>query len=513
MLINILFFYVIIYMVNKMKKDNKITNILTNICIYVFILLSNFFCINKILDSDLFFDLRSAKDILTYGLDFKDHMSMHEGLKYLYHHWLYDLIIYPIFKLGGAPLLFIFFVIVFFLFSLLAYTFINKHINNKLISLISTIILIYFTSIFYYPRVQSVSYLLMLLLFIIINKLYEKGEIKYSVISILISIFIVNIHFPMWILVPVFFLPYIVQIIIKYIKDKYNIKLLDNKFIIEDCKSKKLFIITFIMILLSCFISPYGILNYTFGFKVMNYYSTVYGNIGEMKHVSLLSYPFVAFLLVIALILIVSKKKIKLYDLFYLLGLGLYGLILYRNTVYLYTYFIIILTINIFSDFKFKNIKIKKLNVNENVIISTFIIMEVITIGMIINALDFKTFEYGIDHGGEPVETADYIVNNLDYKNMRLYNEFAQGSYLAYREIPVFIDSRVEVYLKEFNDKEDIIIDYFNMDFEELIDKYQFNYYLVGKDSKKYKYLKDNDKYELLNVEYGYYYLYKNKEA
>ena len=79
----------------------------------------------------------------------------------------------------------------------------------------------------------------MLLLFIIINKLYEKGEIKYSVISILISIFIVNIHFPMWILVPVFFLPYIVQIIIKYIKDKYNIKLLDNKFIIEDCKSKK----------------------------------------------------------------------------------------------------------------------------------------------------------------------------------------------------------------------------------------------------------------------------------
>ena len=89
-----------------MKKD-KLYNIICNIFIYVSILLANFLSIFKILDADLFFDLRSAKDILTYGLDFKDHMSMHEGLKYLYHHWLYDLIIYPIFKIGSYPLLFL----------------------------------------------------------------------------------------------------------------------------------------------------------------------------------------------------------------------------------------------------------------------------------------------------------------------------------------------------------------------------------------------------------------------
>ena len=493
------------------KKD--LNNILNDTLIYIIMLILNFSFIVKILDSDLFFDLRSAKDILTYGLDFKDHMSMFDGLKYLYHHWLYDLIIYPIFNLGGYPLLFIFILLIFFIFSICIYKYINSRINNKLISLISTSIIIALTGRSFFPRVQSMNYLLVLLQFMTINKLYTTGEKKYSIISIILSIILVNIHFPLWILVPVFYLPYIVQLIIKVIKDKYKIKLLDKKIEIEECKNTKLAIITFIIILLSCLISPYGLLPYTFGFKVTSLYNDVYSNIGEMSRVNIIHYPIIIGLYILFIITLIIKKKIKLSDIFYLLGLGIFGIIAARNIVYLYTYYIIIITCILFKDIKIKKIDIfKRLNVNKEVIKGTLIIAGIFVFAMCMNAMNFKEYQYGIDGGGEPINMANYITEHLDYKNLKFYNEFNTGSYFAYRDIPTFVDSRVEVFIKEFNGKQDIIHDYYHMSPKDIIDKYQFDYIITNKGTDMYDYMVENN-YEQVFSEYKFYYIFKNAKS
>ncbi len=492
-----------------MKKD-KLYNIISNIFIYVSILLANFLSIFKILDADLFFDLRSAKDILTYGLDFKDHMSMHEGLKYLYHHWLYDLIIYPIFKIGSYPLLFFFVLLLFFIFSIIIYKYINNRIKNKYISLIFVIILSYFMGHCFMPRVQSLSYLVILLEFVVIEKLYTTGKIKYSIISIILSIFMVNIHFPLWIMIPIFYLPYIANIFINYFVNKYKLNILNKKIEYINCNNIKLFMITFIFILLSCLVSPYGLLPYLFGFEVSSLYSTIYYKIGEMRLVTFgeMKYIFLFFAILIGF-MIGSKNKIKLYQLFYLIGIGILGFTYMRNTPFLYTYYILIIVPIIFKDLKINLIKI---NINKNIIISIITILVISLLVASITTIDYREYQYGADNGGEPIEVADYIIDNLDYKNIRLYNEFAQGSYLAYRNIPVFIDSRVEVYISKFNGKENIIVDYHNMKPEELIKKYKFDYYLVIPGTKMYDYLKDNN-YELIYSSYNYYYLYKNKEA
>src|SRR5699024_8643402 len=50
-----------------------------------------------------------------------------------------------------------------------------------------------------------------------------------------------------------------------------------------------------------------------------------------------------------------------------------------------------------------------------------------------------------------PVEASKYIKENLDIENIRLYNEYNYGSYLLYEGIPVFIDSRADLYTPEFN--------------------------------------------------------------
>ena len=43
------------------------------------------------------------------------------------------------------------------------------------------------------------------------------------------------------------------------------------------------------------------------------------------------------------------------------------------------------------------------------------------------------------------------MLQNLDVKNIKLFNEYNYGSYLLYKGIPVFIDSRADLYAPEFN--------------------------------------------------------------
>ena len=45
-----------------------------------------------------------------------------------------------------------------------------------------------------------------------------------------------------------------------------------------------------------------------------------------------------------------------------------------------------------------------------------------------------------------PTKAVEYIKENIDYKNMRVYNSYNFGSYLMLHDIPVFIDSRADLY-------------------------------------------------------------------
>ena len=42
-------------------------------------------------------------------------------------------------------------------------------------------------------------------------------------------------------------------------------------------------------------------------------------------------------------------------------------------------------------------------------------------------------------------------IENIDLNNAKFFNEYNYGSYMLYRGIPVFIDSRADLYTPEFN--------------------------------------------------------------
>ena len=103
-----------------------------------------------------------------------------------------------------------------------------------------------------------------------------------------------------------------------------------------------------------------------------------------------------------------------------------------------------------------------------------------------------------VNSSSYPVKAADYILEELDINNMRLFNEYNYGSYLLYRGIPVFIDSRADLYAPEFNGKKnadgkydgrDIFSDYINTSnitkyYEETFEKYKITHVILKTNTK-----------------------------
>ena len=118
-----------------------------------------------------------------------------------------------------------------------------------------------------------------------------------------------------------------------------------------------------------------------------------------------------------------------------------------------------------------------------------------------------------VNESSYPVKAATWIKENLDYKNIRLYNDYNYGSYLLFQDIPVFIDSRCDLYTPEFNgtyNKEkkkyegrDIFSDSINTSsiskyYENTFDEYGVTHLLIKKSSKLNMLLSKNDNYKQL---------------
>ena len=85
---------------------------------------------------------------------------------------------------------------------------------------------------------------------------------------------------------------------------------------------------------------------------------------------------------------------------------------------------------------------------------------------------------------------------------MRLFNDYNFGSYLLFNDIPVFIDSRADLYTKQFNGLDyDIFDDYQDMGliYKEKFDFYGITHLLIYKTFSPVSGQIENDKnYKLL---------------
>ena len=202
---------------------------------------------------------------------------------------------------------------------------------------------------------------------------------------------------------------------------------------------------------LTGFLTPLGTTPYTYLIKTMQ--GNTVSNINEHLPLTLINnIPVMCTLVIFLAFLIFTKVKIRLSDLFMIGGLTYLMFSSRRQS----TMFVLIGSI-ILNRISMDAIEIYSKESLGFVFKQIICVIGILVAGLGIyyggKFIDKKKDNNYVSTSSYPVEAADWILKNLDVNNIKLFNEYNYGSYLLYRGIPVFIDSRADLYAPEFNGK------------------------------------------------------------
>ena len=554
--------------------NTKVNKILKFIIEIFFILTIMFFAWSitpKTFQNDTFYTIKigetiqnstnNFKDLLPWnkGLDMKDHFSWH-NLPYTYPHWLYDLLTFKIYNVGGFNGIYITTCILAVVLGLLIY-FINIKLNNNHnISYLITIGTIYCLKNFIAARAQLVTYLLFVLAIFFIEMFIKKKNTLCAIGLVVISLLIANFHCAVWPFFFILFMPYIVdwlciglatydyenhikKFILKFSKKKigkqeYEKKCNEIKERIKEhdkvvesrfCKTNKIELSRqknikwLILIMVICafmgLCTPIKDVPYTYLIKTMQGNTTE--SISEHQPLVLVTHENMIVILVLVFgILIFSRAKVRLCDFYMLIGLIALSFFSQRQIsmlVLIGNFILVRLLCKVISNIK-GAIKLNETNREELKLIRNVVMITIIFSVSIISAYEFKAKKNDmfVDETSYPVDAAEYINRELipvwGKENLRLYNEYNYGSYLLFKGIPVFIDSRADLYAPEFNGQKnesgeyegnDIFSDFMGIntlskDYEDKFKEYKITHVITYENSKLSSLLDKDTNYSLL---------------
>ena len=489
---------------NKEKKEDsaKIRAIKFNILAVVAIII---FCASLCpvtLQNDTYYTIKIGEHIVnTKTVDMQDPFSWHENMPYTYPHWAYDVIIYLIYNAFGMMGIFISTIVLACVLGVLMYFTNCKISKNKLVSFLITIGAMYLMKDYIAARAQLVTFILLELTILLIEKFLETKKIRYPVGIVLISIAIANLHCAVWPFFFVIFLPYIAEYLIFTIIDaqpiykiqqkiydlriKINNKKIDknkeeytekiNKLIAKKEESQiankkylenqakrrekpyrikyekntatKWLILVMIICALTGLLTPLGDTPYTYLYKTMQGNTTE--SISEHLPLTLINAKNILITLVLVLVLLIfTDTKIRLKDLFMLAGLALL-MFMTRRQISMFVLLGSAIIAKLIADL-FRKYDNKGLEEIEKIMVSTLGTIAVFCIIALLAILEIrpKVNDKFVKESSYPVDAATYITENLDLKSIRLFNEYNYGSYLIFRGIPVFIDSEL-IYMHQ----------------------------------------------------------------
>lgn len=533
------------------QNEEKKFKINSKLCFFVIaIILIAIYCIAIspiTLQNDTFYTIKIGEQISKYGIDMQDHFSWHQDLAYTHPHWLYDLITYIIYSYFGMTGIYVTTCILSAILGISIYI-VNTKINkNQIISFIITLLIIYMLRGYIAARAQLVTFIIFVWIIYFIETFLKTKKIRYALGIIISSILIANLHSAVWPFMFVLFLPYIAEYFIAVIADtliyqKIQIKVLNlrlrlltkraknvekidkiqnkleqtlkrlekikikreeelknpYKIKLEKNKNVKWLILVIIICGFTGLLTPIGDTPYTYLYKTMQGNTTE--NINEHLPMTITNETeALCAIIVILSILTFTKTKIKLSDLFMISGLC-YLMLLSRRQI---TMFCLIGGIIFNKEIcalleLYTNKSIQKI---DKILLNKVTAILAIIIVMLASNHFYqpkKNDEY-IDESSYPVQACDYILQNIDLGTAKFYNEYNYGSYMIYRGIPVFIDSRADLYAPEFSGKEDdIFMDFIDTSsigtfYEDTFEKYDITHIITYKNSKMNMIIKETE--------------------
>ncbi len=532
-----------------MESKTKINfNIVAIVCIIVFCgVLAPI-----TLQNDTFYTIRIGEHILENGIDMHDPFSIHD-IPYTYPHWLYDVGIYLIYKVGGMLGIYISTIALSCILGLTIYYANKKITKNYLVSFLLTLGVMYVLRGFIAARAQLLTYILFTLQILFIEQFIDTKKKRYGVGLIIIPIIIANVHLAVWPFYFIPFLPYIVEYLIAVLLDthivhKLDMKLRNNKIrnlskkqgqeekiakleLINKKKEEKFekeierqkqrrenpyklkiikrdnvkwLIVIAIICMLTGLLTPLGDTPYTYLVKTMQGNTTK--SINEHLPMVLIESSYTLAIIAIVLsVTVFTDTKIRLKDFFMLGGLIVLALMSRRQLsmlVLLGVYSINRLLTDLFYKYDKEGLtKFTEIIASGFGKIITILLIVLLSIAIYKSQIGDKF----IDANEYPVEASKYIKEQLNLEEIRLYNEYNYGSYLLYEGIPVFIDSRADLYTPEFNgDKDkDVFTDFIrtsalNVHYETIFNKYDITHLIIPNNAKINLFVSKDDNYKEL---------------
>ena len=518
----------------KRKKFNINFTIVAIILIAIFCV-----CITpRTLQNDTFYSIKIGELIKNNGIDMMDHFSWHENLSYTYPHWLYDFLTYFIYLIAGFKSIYIVTCILSALLGISVFLVNSKTTKSKPISFIITIGVMYALKPYIAARAQLVTFILFIWELYCIERFIENKKIRYAITLVIISTLIANLHVATWPFFFILFLPYIAEYIISVVSDiviykktkklviKHKMKVAQKNNNIERIKelqiklneleeknekikqkrkdtnknsykillnkndNVKFLIIVMVICAFTGLLSPTGDTPYTYLYKTMKGNTTE--NISEHQPLTLINNTEAICTLVILIsILTFTKTKIKLSDLFFVGGLCYLMFTSRRQFSMLVLIGSVVLgrlIVDMITRYSKNGLKdVDDVVKNNLVLVLLTILMGIFSYNSIKPVLDDKF----VSEKSYPVSACDFILENIDLGTAKFYNEYNYGSYMLFRGIPVFIDSRADLYAPEFsgNKDEDIFSDFINTSsiskyYEDTFEKYNITHVILGKKSK-----------------------------
>lgn len=487
------------------------------------------------LQNDTYYTIKIGEHIQNNGIDMKDQFSWHEDLNYTYPHWLYDLLTYKIYSQFGMMGIYLTTCLLSCILGITLFFVSSKISKNKLISFFVTIGAMYLLKGYIAARAQLVTFILFILSLYFIEKFLENRKIRYGIGIVLISTLIANLHVAVWPFLFILFLPYIGEYLIAVLADliiykkvqerllkikiKYSSnnkealekfqkeldelqakvskikikrsKSIQNPYKIKITKNKnvKWLIVIMIICAFTGLLTPLGDTPYTYLAKTMQGNTTK--NINEHLPMTIAEQPEVLCTIIIFLaVLTFTKIKIKLSDLFMIGGLA-FLMLESRRQLSMFSLIGSVILSKLIVELITCYDKEFLEKLNKKILHPFIIICMIVLVGwQTYDNVKTKYNDKFIDETQYPVKACDYILENIDLSKARFYNEYNYGSYMIYRGIPVFIDSRADLYAPEFSGlKDDIFTDFIDVSsigtfYEDILEKYNITHVILYSNSK-----------------------------
>ena len=492
--------------------------------------------IPKSLQEDTFYMIKVGEYICQNGMGVVaeriEPFAWHEGMIYTYPHWLLDIIFYLIYNVFQFAGIYVFTVIFGIIIYLLVYITNVKVCKNRIISAIITLATIYLFRGYITARAQIVTYFCCILTILFIERFLENPKRRYMVGLVIVPIILANCHaalFPMYF---VLYLPYIAAYIMSFltreeilskllkfknkrltklekkgkiekvekiktkiekIQEKLETTKVENKtktrkVIIERNENVKYLILLCIACIITGFITPLRDIPFTYTIKSLK--GNTMNFISEHQAVALTKMPsLIVSFVVLAITLFSTKTKIKLQDLFMVIGMSILAIISYKQFPIFWIGVMCIINKLIFMMIDEKKLeKIKKIETKALSFMGMVYTIMIIIIIFLYNYKSISKQSY-VNTNDYPVVAAEWMKNNIDMDKMYLFNDFNYGSYLLFKDIPVFIDGRADAYDPVFNGmNEDPFLDYMLTSsgqkwYGDTFKKYNITHIITTKDS------------------------------